>query len=64
MTDFIQSFLSDAKSFFLQHQKEHMAPYLYSTPDPEIENDPANGEGYYLELLTQNPDYYLYKDEI
>lgn len=41
-----------------------MSPYLYSTPNPDIEGDLANGEGCYLELISQNPGYYLYKEEI
>ncbi|NET45404.1 hypothetical protein [Okeania sp. SIO2B3] len=64
MTDFQTSFLSDVKSLFLQEQEENLAPYLYSTPNPDIENDPANGEGCYQELISQNLNYYLYKKEI
>ncbi len=64
MTDFHQSFLSDVKSLFLNQQKENLAPYLYSTPSPDIEGDPANGEGCYQELISQNLGYYLYKEEI
>ena len=64
ITNFNQLFLSDVKSLFLQEQEENLSPYLYSTPDPDIEGDLANGEGCYLELISQNPGYYLYKEEI
>ncbi|NES78467.1 MULTISPECIES: L-histidine N(alpha)-methyltransferase [unclassified Okeania] len=62
MTDFQTSFLCDVKSLFLQQQEENLAPYLYSTPN--IEDDSANGEGFYQELISQNLNYYLYKEEI
>ncbi|NES89548.1 MULTISPECIES: L-histidine N(alpha)-methyltransferase [Okeania] len=62
MTDFQTSFLCDVKSLFLQQQEENLAPYLYSTPN--IEDDSANGEGCYQELISQNLNYYLYKEEI
>lgn len=62
--DFNASFLSDAKFLFLGEQEENMSAYLYSTPDPNIENDPANGEVCYMELISQNLGYYLYKEEI
>ncbi|GGA07296.1 hypothetical protein [Okeania sp. KiyG1] len=52
MMDFSALFLSDAKSLFLGQQEENMAAYLYSTPDPNIENDPANGEVCYMELIS------------
>ncbi|NEN88244.1 MAG: hypothetical protein F6K48_04665 [Okeania sp. SIO3H1] len=64
MTDFQSSFLSDVKSLFLQEQEENLAPYLYSTPNPNIEDDPANGEGCYQELISQNLNYYPCKKEI
>lgn len=64
MVDFSALFLSDAKSLFLGQQEENMAAYLYSTPDPNIDNDPANGEVCYMELISQNLGYYLYKEEI
>ncbi len=63
MSDFYQSFLSDVKSLFLRQQEENLAAYLYSTPNPDIKDDPANGEICYLELISKNLDYYLYKEE-
>lgn len=64
IADFNKSFLADVKSLFIDGQEEILSPYLYSTPNPEIEGDLANGEGCYMELISQNPGYYLYKEEI
>ncbi|NES06601.1 MAG: L-histidine N(alpha)-methyltransferase [Okeania sp. SIO2F4] len=63
MSYFYQSFLCDVKSLFLRQQEENLGAYLYSTPNPDIKDDPANGEAYYLEIISQNLDYYLYKEE-
>lgn len=57
------SFIANAKSLFLHLEEENLAPYIYSTPDPSIENDPARGEEYY-QILIEDKDYYLYKEEI
>lgn len=59
-----QQFLDDVKAIFLQEKEENLSPYLYSTPNPEIVGDLANGEGCYYELISHNPGYYLYKEEI
>lgn len=61
--DFRSTFLADTKALFLEGRKEHMGPYLYSTPDPNIEGDMAKGEVCYFELVYNNPDYYLYREE-
>jgi uncharacterized SAM-dependent methyltransferase len=58
------SFIANAKSLFLHLEEENLAPYIYSTPDPTIENDPARGEEYYRELIENSGDYYLYKEEV
>ncbi len=63
-TDFNQSFLADVKALFLQEKEENLSPYLYSTPDPDIEGDLANGEVHYYQIISQNSGYYLYKEEI
>ncbi len=60
--DFHSTFLADTKALFLEGRKEHMGPYLYSTPDPNIEGDMANGEAHYLAVIN-NPSYYLYREE-
>ncbi len=62
--DFKTSFLADTKSLFLEGKKDHMGSYLYSTPNPEIQDDPAKGEVYYMELISKNSNYYLYREEI
>ena len=64
MTDFDQLFLADVKALFLGEQEENLSPYLYSTPNPDIKGDLANGEGCYYDLISNNPGYYLYKEEI
>ena len=61
---FSQQLLSDVKSLFLQEKDENLSPYLYSTANPEIKGDLADGEGCYYRLISQNPGYYLYKEEI
>ena len=57
-------FVFDVKYFFLGQKKENLGPYLYSNPNPEIENDLVYGEKYYQKLIYEVPDYYLYKDEV
>ncbi|NET01776.1 MAG: L-histidine N(alpha)-methyltransferase [Sphaerospermopsis sp. SIO1G2] len=51
----------DAKAFFLDQLDGNLWPYLYGTP--EDENDLVTGGILYNEILTQEPDYYLYKYE-
>ena len=57
-------FLVDVKALFLQEKEENLSPYLYSTPDPDIEGDLANGEIHYYKIISENSGYYLYKEEI
>lgn len=57
-------FLLDFKQLLLHQQQENMYPYLYSTPDPSKENDPACGETHYNDLIGNVPDYYLYRNEL
>ena len=64
MTDFDRLFLADVKALFLQQKEENLSPYLYSSPDPDIEGDLANGEVHYYKIISQNLNYYLYKEEI
>lgn len=64
LSKFQQQFLDDVKAIFLQENSENLSPYLYSTPNPEIEGDLADGEGCYYRLISQNSGYYLYKEEI
>ncbi|NEP53192.1 MAG: L-histidine N(alpha)-methyltransferase [Moorea sp. SIO3C2] len=58
------SFKEKAKSLFLHIEEETLAAYIYSTPDPNIENDPARGEEYYRQVIEESVDYYLYKEEV
>ncbi|MCV6639085.1 L-histidine N(alpha)-methyltransferase [Candidatus Albibeggiatoa sp. nov. NOAA] len=57
-------FLSDITQLFQRQAKENMYPYIYSSPNPEIENDLACGETHYNDLIYNVPDYYLYREEI
>ncbi len=63
-TDFDPLFLADVKALFLGKKEDNLSPYIYSTPNADIDEDLANGEVYYYELVSQNPDYYLYKEDI
>lgn len=57
-------FKEKVKSLFLHTEEENLAAYIYSTPDPNIENDPARGEEYYRQVIEESVDYYLYKEEV
>ena len=59
-----RSFILDVKALFLRQRKENLGPYLYSEPNPEIENDPVCGERYYQTVIYEVPTYYLYRDEV
>lgn len=54
----------DIAALFLRQTKENMYPYLYSTPDANIEGDLARGELHYNELIYNVPEYYLYREEV
>lgn len=54
----------DFENLLRGRDREHMSPYLYSTPDPSIERDPACGEIHYNNLIENVPEYYLYRDEV
>lgn len=58
------SFLVDFEQLLRHESQENMSPYLYSTPDPNIENDRACGELHYNNLIYNVPEYYLYRDEV
>lgn len=58
------SFLLEFKKLFQRQSSENMYPYLYSTPDPNIENDLARGELHYNDLIYKVYAYYLYRNEV
>ena len=57
-------FLLDFEKLLRRQSQENMSPYLYSTPDPNLDKDLACGELYYNELIYNVPTYYLYRDEV
>ncbi|MEM8639426.1 MAG: L-histidine N(alpha)-methyltransferase [Cyanobacteria bacterium P01_G01_bin.54] len=59
-----QDFMREVKSFFLREKEGNLGPYLYSESNPLITDDRVCGEEYYQKIIYENPNYYLYKDEV
>jgi len=57
-------FLKAVKSFFLREEEGNLASYIYNTPNPSIKDDPVRGEEYYQKFVYEDPNYYLYQDEV
>lgn len=55
-------FSENVKSFFLKEKEANLGAYLYSTPLTKDDN--VRGEEYYRKVIYEEPDYYLYQDEM
>jgi len=57
-------FTSEILSFFLREKEANLAPYIYGSPNPNVDNDMVSGSEIYRKLVYDVADYYLYKGEI
>jgi len=63
-SDKLDLFLLNIIELLQKKAEENMYPYLYSSPNPSLENDLARGESHYNDLIYNVPQYYLYRDEV
>lgn len=56
-------FALDVHDCFSGRHVGTLGSHIYSSPDPHVPNDLVNGDKLWSEIINNQPDYYIYKDE-